>query len=463
MKSRFIIYGVISVFTVGILFQLNTYLAIINWSTVNNDSVPEQQHQQAYHVLIMYLLLLTSLSLFTLFIYWSIRRRRLIIRYTSWSRWLEYEHSFFELFHFNLGDITAAVCLAGINFILIYYLPITTFSNSRLTQQQQQLHVLSNRAAQLAVTNFAFAVALSAKVSVVQTYFVDMHQTVRLHTWFSCLGYIQVLYHACFQLQSNYEKQGHDLFLTVTTNIRYFSGITMMVAMTILLLGSHSMVRNLSYGLFRYTHFLGLFTMILMGCLHHWLFYLFYASVLLFWVMDQLDKGYLVPFTELEGLPGDLLRLKCKLPYPSATIIPGQFVLLSYQTSFLRHILRSHPFSICRIDHQENSAYFTFYIKVVGGMTRELAKIAQEDKVVIKNQLRISKPLGLPYLVGGAEFGSFESIVLIAEGVGITPWISVLHYLTQRQHTIKTTSVDIIWSIHTIGKAHDAFCERDTF
>lgn len=64
---------------------------------------------------------------------------------------------------------------------------------------------------------------------------------------------------------------------------------------------------------------------------------------------------------------------------------------------------------------------------------------------------RMSRPLGRPYITNaGSEFGDYESIVLVAEGVGITPWISVLNYIEEKQHAIKTKSVDLIWSIHTI-------------
>lgn len=64
---------------------------------------------------------------------------------------------------------------------------------------------------------------------------------------------------------------------------------------------------------------------------------------------------------------------------------------------------------------------------------------------------RISRPLGRPYITNaGSEFGDYESVVLIAEGVGITPWISVLNYIEEKHHAIKTKSVDLIWSIHTI-------------
>lgn len=90
--------------------------------------------------------------------------------------------------------------------------------------------------------------------------------------------------------------------------------------------------------------------------------------------------------------------------------------------------------------------YFTFYVKAVGKETKALYHNGTMNA-------RISRPLGRSYITStGSEFGDYEHIVLIAEGMGITPWISVLHYIKERQHSIKTRSIDLIWSIHSIGK-----------
>lgn len=93
---------------------------------------------------------------------------------------------------------------------------------------------------------------------------------------------------------------------------------------------------------------------------------------------------------------------------------------------------------------------FTFYIKVFGKHTLSLQQKAVDQE---KIKLRISRPLGRPHLdLSGSEYGDFETIVLIADGVGITPWISVLQYTHEKEHIIKTQYVHLIWSIHTIGK-----------
>ncbi|KAI7882081.1 uncharacterized protein EV154DRAFT_539978 [Mucor mucedo] len=239
------------------------------------------------------------------------------------------------------------------------------------------LQTLANRTAQLAITNIAASVALSAKLSIIQRYFYGPQQTLHWHVWFGRLGLLQALYHATYQLQFNYERQG-SVIGTVTTNIRHITGTLMLTAMMVLLFGSHPVVRLLSYRLFRWTHISSFFVLVVFGCLHHWSFYLFYVTVLVFWVTDQIDRSYSTKSCKVESLPGEIVKL-------------------------------------------------TYLYQLDG------------DTI----QARISRPLGR-----GFEFEDYESVVLVAEGMGITPWISVLDHL---QHaTARTRRVHVIWSVRSI-------------
>ncbi|KAG2197222.1 hypothetical protein INT47_003597 [Mucor saturninus] len=296
------------------------------------------------------------------------------------------------------------------------------------------LQTLANRTAQLAITNIAASVALSAKLSIIQRYFYGPQQTLHWHVWFGRLGLLQALYHATYQLQFNYERQG-SVIGTVTTNIRHITGTLMLTAMMVLLFGSHPVVRLLSYRLFRWTHISSFFVLVVFGCLHHWSFYLFYVTVLVFWVTDQIDRSYSTKSCKVESLPGEIVKLTCHVPYHCDQILPGQFIFISFgSTSWIKAWFHSHPFSICRMDGDR----FVFYVKAIGNDTRYLYQL-EGDTI----QARISRPLGR-----GFEFEDYESVVLVAEGMGITPWISVLDHL---QHaTARTRRVHVIWSVRSI-------------
>ncbi|GAA5815144.1 hypothetical protein MFLAVUS_008650 [Mucor flavus] len=298
------------------------------------------------------------------------------------------------------------------------------------------LQTLANRSAQLAITNIAVSVVLSAKLSVLQRWFFGIDTTLQWHKWFGRLGFLQVMYHATYQLQFNYERQGGDVFATLTTNVRHVTGTCMLSAMVVLILGSHPLVRLLSYRLFRWTHLSAFFVLIMFGCLHHWSFYLFYGAVLVFWVTDQIDRSFVAEACTVESLPGEIVKLTCRVPYQSSLLIPGQFAFISFgSTSWIKAWFHSHPFSICRMDSEVTD-------------TDESALIGQQNKTM---QARISRPMGRPYITNaGTEFGDYNTIVLVAEGMGITPWISVLHYIKEREHAIHTKSVYFIWSVRSI-------------
>lgn len=65
--------------------------------------------------------------------------------------------------------------------------------------------------------------------------------------------------------------------------------------------------------------------------------------------------------------------------------------------------------------------------------------------------MRVSVPIGNPSVDrSGRGYGDFPVVVLVAEGIGITPWIAVLHDLSQ----CKTRPVEVIvfWSVRDYGK-----------
>lgn len=493
MFKRLLAYSVISLFIAGILVQLNSYLAVV--SIYHTPSIDEQDtvitQQQHYHrdntTLLTYIAILTISNLILLARSWiqQVRYKRSKLlglswtsKTSSWQRLLRYERQLFSCITFSLIDLFKIGSVITLNVFLLFSTANGTVPeddpHGGFEDPNMYIQSLSNRAAQLAVTNIAFSVLLSAKLSIIQRYFFEVNETIRWHGWFGRIGFSQVLYHASYQIQNNYKKQEYNVLATFTSNIRHSTGILMLSAMLLLVFGSHSLIRLISYRLFRITHLAAFFILIFCGCFHHWSFYVFYVTVLLFWVMDQLDRSYRTNMLMAEALPGDIIRVKCNIPYSmSAGLIPGQFAFISLSPSSWTAAIYAHPFSICRIDGNDalkedddeattdestneslikpmNNQFFTFYIKATGNRTRPLYDIAQSGSKVVK--ARISKPLGRPYVTSsGAEFGDFESVVLVAEGMGITPWISVLQYIEQKQHAIKTKSVNLIWSIHVIG------------
>ncbi|KAI8091442.1 uncharacterized protein B0P05DRAFT_527538 [Gilbertella persicaria] len=457
LSSRLLIYSVVSIAIVFFLIQLNSYLAFV--------SIPNHEQSKDYAAILTYISSLSIGSLLLLFHAWyqqvKYKKAKLLghtLSHTQVWPWLYYEWRIFQT-TLSIQHIFKILMIISLNLISILLLPNP--------MPEDNLQVMANRTAQLAMVNTACSVLLSAKRSFIQQHFFSLGQTIRWHVWFGRIAFIQVLYHGTWQLQFNYEQQ--------LLNVRYVSGTCMLAAFCVLTLGSHPLIRTLSYKLFRVTHLLGFFVLICFGCLHHGLFYVFYAAVVLFWITDQLDRSYKTEVCHVEAMPGDIVRISCDVPYSHSSLTPGQFAYVSFfSTSWWKAWFYSHPFSIARIDYDikdeqdastliPKQTYYVFYIKANGSQTRRLYDLGQSSAdTTIK--ARISKPLGRPFLTSsGTEFGDFETIVLVAEGVGITPWICLLGYIQEKQHAIKTQTVHLIWSIHVIDTFYAFEKELEAF
>ncbi|KAF7727903.1 hypothetical protein EC973_006902 [Apophysomyces ossiformis] len=410
----------------------------------------------------------------------------------GWRRWLGYEWQLMNA-TMSLGRLIQLLGLVGLNIVqLLREQQITSqeisggigsFDRGHRDLYQQEM---ANRTGQLALANFAVAVALSARYSVLLRPF-GVDQTRRWHMWFARIGCCCTLYHTCYQFARNYPRQNYDLWLAFSSNIRYTTGFYMILATVFLFAGAHPLVRTLSYRFFRYSHLLAFGVIVLVGFLHHWTFAIFYLATFGIWLVDQFQQfGFgsrQAQLISMDVLSGNVLKLQVQPSYDYKAIIPGQFILLSLQKSRIASWFDTHPFSIARVDAglaakttdeivspvnpfatttRPYSAYLetdsgqatlTLYIKAIGKRTIAWYRMARSVENVSSIPVFISKPLGTPFLdAAGRGYGDFEQVVLVAEGIGITPWISLLQYLEQQQHHIRTKELVFIWTIRDTGK-----------
>ncbi|KAI8886248.1 hypothetical protein K501DRAFT_244499 [Backusella circina FSU 941] len=465
--ATYITYVITVIFIFIIIIQLNTYLAFIQLpSAIEKDptvsTIVHERYKRDYTVLLYYTI--TALLAASLLLIRShLRQKRLQSRsQLQRKKLLNREWRIFN------STFTLKQCLSLT--LLIAFNGAFLFSQVTISKDDDQLYFqeLANRCAQLAIVNCALTVTLSAKLSIIQKHFYALPDTIHWHQWMGRLAFLEVLFHGTFQLQRNYRRQEGDILMTLTTNVRYFTGTSMLLGMMVLVFGAHPLVRQVSYRLFRISHIASFATLVLMGVLHHWCFSLFYAAVLLFWVLDQVDRFYITEVVSLEALPGHIVRLRVKVPYHVQRLLPGQFVSMSFSSSFVKSLVYSHSFSICKIEnsvkemeeednddletidsshhHQlldthNNNKIFTFYIKANGTQTQALYEVASSSSAMERiSKLRISQPLGLPLL--GCKYQDFDRILIVAEGIGITPWLSLLQCLSSSR-----ACIDIIWTI----------------
>jgi predicted ferric reductase len=109
---------------------------------------------------------------------------------------------------------------------------------------------------------------------------------------------------------------------------------------------------------------------------------------------------------------------------------PGQFVFISIHS---KHISREpHPFTLSSTPTRPDCLQVT--VRASGDWTRHIGRIAEGDRVYIQGPFgRFSHVLTDPD----------REIVMIAGGIGITPMLSMLRFMVDRQDHLAVT---LIWS-----------------
>ncbi|KAI8145830.1 hypothetical protein BJV82DRAFT_602411 [Fennellomyces sp. T-0311] len=485
LSKRSLTWGAIAAFIIIMVLQTSSYLRIAltikDAPLVPGDPKPKAPDDNTVHAtsykrdyttvwsytasLVIVYALLSMISR------WCQRRRRNVLTdrsvYCRIRQLLDYEFQVLDstLTFGNTLRVSGLLLLNGIFIVRQRVLHQEEDTGRDLFHQEY-----ANRAAQLALVNLSAAVALSVRRAHSAQFGID--ETLAWHAWFAKLGGLCALYHACFQFARKYFRKYHDVVAVLFSNTRYTTGTFMMVAMFLLVVGSHPLVRTLSYRLFRATHVASFLVIAMAGGFHHWTFVVFYASVACVWLVDQFKLSWPARLVSAKALPGNIVKLQLEPSFPvkAADFMPGQFAFVSFSNGWFSTKLRSHPFSISRYDQEVASGFpsssdnallvekggkaiFTFYIRANGRHTASIYQIAQSSDHTCLRHMRLSKPLGKPSIdVAGRGYGDFEVVVLIAEGIGITPWLSVLQQLSQREHHVLTRHVTLIWSVRSAGK-----------
>ncbi len=111
---------------------------------------------------------------------------------------------------------------------------------------------------------------------------------------------------------------------------------------------------------------------------------------------------------------------------------PGQFGYIKIYSETIN--AEQHPFSIS--SSPLNKEYISFTIKELGDFTKEIGKVRIGDKV------RVDAPYGR---FSYTNYSDEKTTVLIAGGVGITPNLSMIRYMTEWD---KDREVILIWGIN---------------
>lgn len=319
---------------------------------------------------------------------------------------------------------------------------------------------IAGRAGMIAVAMIPFVIALGMKVNLVSMVTGVGHEKLNVvHRWLALLMGILATVHAVpFIVEPVVNGGWGQVKAKFMSNVVYWNGVGAFICMFWLCVASLTPIRRLCYEFFVHIHilagigFLGLMFWHCNNMLTSW-HYLIASFVI--WV-GCLIYRLLFKTNFLRAFHGELAHFTPLSDDGVKVTIPTTLRWEAGQHVFLRvpgiSLLDNHPFTVASasINPEGEPNDLVLVFKPHKGFTRRVFDISRKDP---DNSYRAY--LDGPYGGLARKLESFETVLLIAGGSGITPIIGHLHQLAAKIKAKEavTRDVRIIWTV----KHFDAF------
>eukprot|EP00743_Colponemidia_sp_Colp-15_P010572 GILK01011662.1.p1 GENE.GILK01011662.1~~GILK01011662.1.p1 ORF type:complete len:401 (-),score=68.45 GILK01011662.1:257-1459(-) len=137
------------------------------------------------------------------------------------------------------------------------------------------------------------------------------------------------------------------------------------------------------------------------------------------WALDWIYRAWTLrtaTVTEVRRLSSEYIKLTLRVP--DFEFEPGQYVFIH---SLKLALFQFHPFSIASCPSQPQS--ITLYIRTVGPWTQ--AVTTGPNRLLVGDKVQLDGPFGKVSL----PVDRYRTLLIICGGVGVSPFLSVLHHL----------------------------------
>ncbi|MPC29483.1 Dual oxidase 2 [Portunus trituberculatus] len=173
-------------------------------------------------------------------------------------------------------------------------------------------------------------------------------------------------------------------------------------------------------------------------------FHYFFLGPCILFVLDKLvsisRNKIKIDIISVMHLPSDVIRLEIRRP-PNFSFQSGQWVKIA---STVISEQEYHPFTLSSAPHVRN---LTLHIRTVGPWTRKLAEVYEEK---IGNEKYPEIYMDGPFGEGHQTWWDYEMVVLVAGGIGVTPFASILRDMVNRLQNstkmMRTKQVLFLWT-----------------
>lgn len=154
--------------------------------------------------------------------------------------------------------------------------------------------------------------------------------------------------------------------------------------------------------------------------------------------MSDLTAASTVHVTENRKIATDTYRLRFDAPALAKAILPGQFVMLRPENGTDPLLARPYALYDTVLDSSGEPAGIDIVYLIVGNGTRALSRLQAGEP------MRIWGPLGKPF-PNRLPLASEENLLIVAGGVGQTPFPAVIQWLLQRKQYGTSSQSDGNW------------------
>jgi len=222
----------------------------------------------------------------------------------------------------------------------------------------------------------------------------------------------------------------------------------------IIMFTSHSVIRRHFFEVFYWSHFNYIF-FIIFGCLHQQKFITFTAIGLSLYFVDRVVRLVIglrtIKVVAMEAIHSGVTKIvfEYKQYYEAGQYVFVNFPNLSPPVS----LVDWHPVSLSSAPSvlDDGTHYGSVHIKCNGGFTKQLYARAQEGSEYNDASLRMR--IDGPYGKASIDFMRYRTVMLVSGGVGVTPMMSILRDLVDRQVSsmpITTQAIYFLWVIPDI-------------